>query len=74
MVNEKESDYFGLTKHEFCISTDFTEQISEDSFKVRTKTLKADIGTTLGEIESWYRSIKPNGDIEFVVTTLQPIK
>ena len=55
----------------YCVSINVTEQVSEDSWKVKTKTLKVDSNTTIGEIEQWYRKYFQVATTEFLTTELE---
>lgn len=56
---------------EYVVIIDVTEQVSEDQYKVRTKTLKVTGSTTVADIEAWYKKHRPESTIEFKLTELE---
>lgn len=60
-------------KKEFCVYIKTSEQVTEDRWELRRKSLKVDSNTTIGEIEKWYRKFLEVGHTQFEVVELQQI-
>ncbi len=58
---------------EYSILITVSEQISEDRWLVKHRTMKANGQTTLAEIETWYRRHLKAGEAYFTVVEIEPL-
>ena len=60
-------------ENEYVAILKVVEQIGPDDFEIKTKCLKITNETTVGEINKWFKSHVPTGNLDYSIIKLETV-